>query len=88
MAGDDTLMWEARAAAGKCAELLRWLESTALPAAGDAARLDGARLYEAGEDRVVAILHFDGTPAPLPEPPRELLHREPHQWTFRHVRTA
>ncbi|MHA6804991.1 hypothetical protein [Salinifilum ghardaiensis] len=86
MADDDTLMWEARAAPGSCGALLRWVEETALPAARGATRLAEARLYEAGEDRVVAILHFDGAPASLPEPPRELLHREPHQWTFRCVR--
>lgn len=82
----DTLMWEVRAADGQLSALLDWAERMALPAVRSATSLRCVDVYESEQDRVVAILRFDGEPTQLPEPPSYLVHRAPHQWTFRHVR--
>jgi hypothetical protein len=77
--GHDTLMWEVRAAPGRHAELLAWVERLHAPAGG------GADVYTAADDRVVVILRAPGTTPPrLPDPPAELVSRPPHQWPFRH----
>jgi hypothetical protein len=80
----DTLMWEARAAPGRLADLLRWVDSTVLPAlAGD----PGAPLvdvYSSADERVVVVIRSTRGLARLPEPPAGLLRRPPHQWPFRH----
>ncbi len=80
-------MWEARAAAGRGAELLAW-------ALGQ--RLDGAPLrretFRAPQDRVLVVTWWDAPYTAvlpeLPEPPAELVARPPHRWRFEQVDTA
>ena len=73
----DTLMWEVRAAPGRLAELVAWVERLPVPPGAE------ADVYTAADDRVVVILHTPGgTPPRLPDPPAELLSRPPHQWPF------
>ncbi|MBW1602399.1 hypothetical protein JJV70_09820 [Streptomyces sp. JJ66] len=83
------LMWEARAAEGRGAELLAWVRAQRLDPAP--ARRD---TYTATADRVLVITHWadadagDGAgaaPVELPDPPTELLHRPVHRWRFRQV---
>lgn len=69
-----TLMWEAKAAPGRGAELLAWALENADPA---------AEVYRGGDERVVVI---DGTGRGMPDAPPELLARTPHVWRFEHVR--
>jgi hypothetical protein len=65
-----TVMWEAKAADGRAAELLAWTLGHA-PAKAD--------VYRSADGRVVVI---DQTGDGLPEPPAELLARPPHAWRF------
>ena len=65
-----TLMWEAKAARGRAAELLAWVLQHAAP---------DADVYESPDARVVVVDRFGHT---LPEPPAELLARPPHAWHF------
>jgi hypothetical protein len=65
-----TLMWEAKAADGRAAELLAWVLEHAAP---------GADVYKSPDARVVVI---DPNDHALPEPPAELLSRPPHAWHF------
>lgn len=68
-----TLMWEAKAAAGRAGELLAFaLEHAA----------DGADVYRSDDGRVVVI---DRSGAGLPEPPPGLLDRPAHSWRFEPV---
>ena len=67
------LMWEAKAAADQIDALVVWLLDRA-PA--------GAQVYRS-VDRVVLVAEL---PAPLPEPPAELVARPPHAWNFDRVR--
>ena len=84
----DTLMWEARAQAGRQADLLSHIEQTVLPTVlADPACLD-AGIYLGGQDRVVLIAHFTSAPPPLPAPPDDLLLRSVHQWPFRRHATC
>ncbi|WP_327122630.1 hypothetical protein [Streptomyces sp. NBC_01727] len=79
----DTLMWEARAQAGRQGDLLAYAEQTAVPTLlSDSSCLD-ADIYLGGQDRVVLIVHFTGTPPCLPDPPAGVLLRSVHQWPFR-----
>lgn len=81
----DTLMWEAKAAEGRGAELLRWVLDEAAHAAAD----PGLRLevFSAGE-RVVVVAVGPNPPRRLPDPPAELLERAPHAWPFTRVNPA
>jgi hypothetical protein len=85
-----TLMWEARAADGRGAELLAWLLE-AVP--------QGQVFTSA--DRVVLVLDLvadaTGEPGPqassrpadvVPQPPVELVARPPHAWRFARVRAS
>jgi hypothetical protein len=82
-----TLMWEVRAAPGRLAELLAWVEQQL---AGRPADGGSADLYTAADDRIVVILRAGpeagSGPVPrLPEPPAELLSRAVHQWPFTYL---
>lgn len=79
----DTLMWEARAQAGHQDDLLAYAEQTAVPALLIDSSCLGADVYLGGQDRVVLIIHFTGTPPRLPDPPAGVLLRSVHQWPFR-----
>jgi hypothetical protein len=81
---DDTVMWEARAAADRLPDLLRWVESTMLPALAGAPDPPQIDVYSSTDERVVVIVRFVGAVRRLPEPPADLLRRPPHQWPFRH----
>ncbi|WP_049567310.1 hypothetical protein [Streptomyces sp. SBT349] len=76
-----TLMWEARAAEGRGAELLAWARARELdppPARRET--------FTAPGDRVLVITWWDAPYAAdvpeLPTPPEELLHRPVHRWRF------
>ncbi|SFB83658.1 hypothetical protein [Streptomyces aidingensis] len=84
------LMWEARAAAGRGAELLAWVR--AQPLAGDGGRGRAPLRREhftAPQDRVLVITWWDadfdaGLPE-LPDPDPGLTHRPVHRWRFQAV---
>ncbi|GAA3619882.1 hypothetical protein ACG5V6_18990 [Streptomyces chitinivorans] len=75
------LMWEARAADGRGAELLEWARAQALDPAPQR-----RETFTAPADRVLVITWWDapyGAELPeLPSPPQELLHRPVHRWRF------
>ncbi|MFJ1753233.1 hypothetical protein [Kitasatospora sp. NPDC088134] len=75
-------MWEARAAAGRGAELHAWARESALPAVRGAAGLERVELFTAPGERVLLIALWTGEPQPVPEPPAGLLARPVHHWTF------
>lgn len=68
-----TVMWEAKAAAGRGAELLAWALDHA-PAQAD--------VYRSADGRVVVI---DASGNGLPDAPDELVARPPHVWRFERV---
>jgi len=68
-----TLMWEAKAAAGRTDDLVAWAAATAAP---------DADVYRSTDGRVVVI---DGTGQGLPDAPPELVARAPHVWSFEPV---
>jgi hypothetical protein len=69
----DTVMWEAKAAAGRDADLLAWaLDHAPAP----------AEVFRSADARVVVI---DRTGQGVPEPPVDLLARPAHVWRFRPV---
>ncbi|MFE9536301.1 hypothetical protein [Streptomyces sp. NPDC006691] len=80
------LMWEARAAEGRGAELLDWVREH--PVAGSPLRRE---ILRAPGDRVLVITWWD---APyeaelpeLPDPEGELVARPVHRWRFESVGT-
>ncbi|MFF5975835.1 hypothetical protein ACFY7C_30440 [Streptomyces sp. NPDC012769] len=83
-----TLMWEARAARGRGAELLEWARTRVL--AGEPVRRE---TFRAPEDRVLVMTWWDtadgaGLDAELPElpePDAELITRPVHRWRFESV---
>lgn len=78
----DTLMWEAKAAEGRGAELLRWVLDEGVHAVADGdARIE---VFISG-DRVVVIAVGRNPPRRLPDPPEELIDRAPHAWPFTRV---
>jgi hypothetical protein len=78
------LMWEARAAEGRGAELLAWVREQPLPA--EPLRRE---TFRAPQDRVLVITWWDapydaGLPE-LPEPDGALVTRAVHRWRFEAV---
>ncbi|MEU2621140.1 hypothetical protein ABZ642_23870 [Streptomyces sp. NPDC007157] len=76
------LMWEARAVAGRGAELLTWARGQSLPAAPLR-----RETFRAPQDRVLVITWWDGSyddpgRPELPDPPGELVTRPVHRWHF------
>ncbi|WP_062207406.1 hypothetical protein [Streptomyces sp. NBRC 109706] len=75
-----TLMWEAKAAPGRGAELLAWARARSLDPAPDR-----RETFTAPGDRVL-VLTWWPTDTPdlpqLPSPPAALLARPPHHWRF------
>ena len=65
MDGNDTLMWEVRAADGRLADLLDWIDATALPFLREQPALRAVDVYRSTEDRAVVIASFDGLPVSL-----------------------
>ncbi|MEU3525436.1 hypothetical protein AB0E62_16435 [Streptomyces sp. NPDC038707] len=78
------LMWEARAAEGRGADLLAWARAQRL--AEEPLRRE---TFRAPQDRVLVVTWWDApydTPLPeLPEPDPELVTRAPHRWRFESV---
>ncbi|MEU8752454.1 hypothetical protein [Streptomyces chartreusis] len=78
------LMWEARAVAGRGAELLAWARGQEL-----AVRPLRRETFQAPGDRVLVITWWDApldTDLPeLPEPEGELVTRAVHRWRFESV---
>jgi hypothetical protein len=75
-------MWEARAAAGRGAELLTWVRGQRLPAAP--LRREA---FRAPQDRVLVITWWDGSYddsgfPELTDPPEDLVTRPVHRWRF------
>jgi hypothetical protein len=68
-----TVMWEAKAAPERAAELLAWALEHAPPT---------ARVYRSTDARVVVI---DETGTGLPDAPHALVARPPHAWPFERV---
>jgi hypothetical protein len=75
------LMWEARAARGRGADLLAWVRQQ--PLADEPLRRE---IFRAPQDRVLVITWWDASyddPLPeLPEPEPELVTRSVHRWRF------
>ncbi len=75
------LMWEARAGAGRGAELLAWARARRL--AGEPLRREE---FTAPADRVLVITwwpgSYDAVLPELPDPPPELVSRPVHRWRF------
>ncbi len=82
MSATTAVMWEARAADGRGAELSGWVRGTALPALRGSAGLLRSELLAAPGDRVLLITWWSGEPVPVPEPPAALLGRPAHRWSF------
>ncbi|MEV5345577.1 hypothetical protein [Streptomyces achromogenes] len=78
------LMWEARAAEGRGADLLAWVRAQRLP--GEPLRRE---TFRAPQDRVLVVTWWDApydAPLPeLPEPDPELVTRTVHRWRFESV---
>ncbi|GAA1682715.1 hypothetical protein GCM10009830_32360 [Glycomyces endophyticus] len=81
----DTLMWEAKAAEGRGAALLRWVLDDGVHAIADPAVR--TEVFVSG-DRVVVVAVGDAPPRRLPDPPEELVARPPHAWPFTRVNAA
>ncbi|MFJ2609456.1 hypothetical protein ACIQOU_22000 [Streptomyces sp. NPDC091279] len=81
------LMWEARAVAGKDADLLAWVRRQELPATPVR-----REVLRAPQDRVLVITwwdaEFDADLPELPEPGAELVARAVHRWRFESVPEA
>ncbi|MCB8904109.1 MULTISPECIES: hypothetical protein [unclassified Streptomyces] len=80
-----TLMWEARAAQGRGAELLEWARARVL--AREPVRRE---VFRAPQDRVLVLTWweaetFDAELPELPEPDAELIARPVHRWRFEAV---
>lgn len=81
-----TLMWEARAAEGRGAELLAWARSQELPAVPLR-----RETFRAPQDRVLVLTWWEtpeglGAELPeLPEPDGELVTRPVHRWRFESI---
>ncbi|MFD4897181.1 hypothetical protein [Streptomyces sp. NPDC058411] len=77
------LMWEARAAEGRGAELLEWAGARAAELAREPLR---SELLRAPQDRVLVLTWWDaayGDELPeLPEPEAGLISRPVHRWRF------
>lgn len=80
------LMWEARAADGRGADLLAWARARDLPY-----RPLRREAFRAPGDRVLVITWWDAAydaPLPeLPEPPGDLVTRAVHRWRFESLGT-
>ncbi|MGP4008600.1 hypothetical protein [Streptomyces sp. 4N124] len=78
------LMWEARAAEGRGAELLAWVRGQRLPE--EPLRRE---TFRAHQDRVLVITWwdaaYDAELPELPEPDGELVNRVVHRWRFESV---
>ncbi len=78
------LMWEARAAEGRGAELVDWARRQ--PLTGTPLRRE---TFRAPEDRVLVITwwdaDFDADLPDLPDPDTELVSRPVHRWRFEAV---
>ncbi|MDO0935667.1 hypothetical protein QQY66_29795 [Streptomyces sp. DG2A-72] len=78
------LMWEARAAEGRGAELLAWVRGQRLPE--EPLRRE---TFRAPQDRVLVITWwdaaYDAELPELPEPDGELVNRVVHRWRFESV---
>ncbi|WP_318208713.1 MULTISPECIES: hypothetical protein [unclassified Streptomyces] len=80
-----TLMWEARAAQDRGAELLEWARAQVL--AREPVRRE---VFRAPQDRVLVLTWwdaetFDAELPELPEPDAELITRPVHRWRFESV---
>lgn len=80
-----TLMWEARAAQGRGAELLEWARAQVL-----AREPQRREILRAPQDRVLVLTWweaaaFDAELPELPEPDAELIARPVHRWRFESV---
>ncbi|MCB5165911.1 hypothetical protein LG634_13830 [Streptomyces bambusae] len=82
------LMWEARAADGRGAELLEWARAQVL--ARDPLRRE---TFRAPQDRVLVITWWQAAELAaelpeLPDPAPDLITRPPHRWRFESLETT
>jgi hypothetical protein len=79
-----TLMWEAKAVAGRGHELLTWTRERVLSPAPPR-----RECYTAPGDRVLVLTwwnaDYDADLPELPDPPAELTARPVHRWRFEQV---
>ncbi|GAA1160174.1 hypothetical protein GCM10009664_30270 [Kitasatospora gansuensis] len=75
-------MWEARAAAGRAADLSDWVREFVLPVLRGSAGLVRTELFAAAGDRVLLITWWEGEPLLVADPPAVLLARPVHRWGF------
>ena len=88
-----TLMWEARAAEGRGAELLAWARRHGPTTGRRAPRgLLRREVFTAPGDRVLVLTWWQAPEEEalpeLPEPPPALLRREVHRWRFTRVEST
>jgi hypothetical protein len=81
------LMWEARAAEGRGAELLEWARAQTFEGARQPERRE---FFRAPQDRVLVITwwdaDYDAELPELPEPEADLTTRAVHRWRFEAMR--
>ncbi|HZE40956.1 MAG TPA: hypothetical protein VE172_19325 [Stackebrandtia sp.] len=77
-------MWEARGLPESIVELVAWVRDVAVPAVESDPDHVRSDIYAAA-DRVVVISHWSDHPRHLPEPPTDLVARDPHSWDFERV---
>jgi hypothetical protein len=70
---ENTIMWEAKAAPGRVADLVEHVKAAADPR---------AQIYRSADDRVVVI---DPVGRGVSDVPAELVARAPHVWRFERV---
>ncbi|MBT3156280.1 hypothetical protein KQH42_18700 [Streptomyces sp. CHA1] len=84
-----TLMWEARAAEGRGADLLEWTRTRSAELADATPAPFRTELFQAPQDRVLCLTWWHPEHGPdlpeLPEPPAELIIRAVHRWRFESV---
>ncbi|MEU8135455.1 hypothetical protein [Streptodolium elevatio] len=78
-------MWEAKANPGSGDALVDWVYATALPSLEGTSGLERVEVFRSADSRVVVISLWTGEPSGLPDPPRDLVARPPHEWDFEQV---
>ncbi|TMM40585.1 MAG: hypothetical protein E6F99_03590 [Actinobacteria bacterium] len=75
-------MWEVRAYPERFTDLLAWVCDVALPEIEADPRHLSSEVLTSTDHRIVVISRWRSGPAPLPDPPKELVARSAHAWDF------